>query len=47
MRRDTRQPRTGELRCTEHVIDGSEAIPEAFPTMFEGGTAGKMVARIV
>jgi NADPH-dependent curcumin reductase CurA len=36
----------GKLRYAEHLIDGLEAIPTAFPTMFEGAAVGKMIARI-
>lgn len=36
----------GKLRYAEHTIDGLEAIPAAFPAMFEGGVVGKMIAKI-
>ncbi len=36
----------GRLHYAEHVIEGLEAIPAAFPRMFEGGTVGKMIAKI-
>jgi NADPH-dependent curcumin reductase CurA len=36
----------GKLCYAEHLVDGLEAIPTAFPRMFEGGVVGKMVAKI-
>lgn len=36
----------GRLRYAEHVVDGLEAVPAAFPQMFEGRTVGKMIARV-
>jgi NADPH-dependent curcumin reductase CurA len=36
----------GKLRYAEHFIEGLDAIPAAFPRMFQGGTVGKMIAKI-
>ncbi|WP_330177492.1 NADP-dependent oxidoreductase [Streptomyces sp. NBC_01498] len=36
----------GELRYAEHVVEGLENIPAAFPEMFQGRVMGKMIARI-
>jgi NADPH-dependent curcumin reductase CurA len=36
----------GSVRYAEHVVDGLEAIPVAFPDMFRGRVTGKMIARI-
>jgi NADPH-dependent curcumin reductase CurA len=36
----------GKVRYAEHFIDGLEAIPEAFPDMFQGRVTGKMIAKI-
>jgi NADPH-dependent curcumin reductase CurA len=36
----------GKVRYAEHVIEGLEAIPTAFPDMFHGRVTGKMIAKI-
>ncbi|QUQ67024.1 oxidoreductase [Kutzneria sp. CA-103260] len=37
---------TQKLHYSTHVIEGLEAIPVAFPEMFTGRVAGKMIAKI-
>ncbi|GGP67305.1 NADP-dependent oxidoreductase [Saccharothrix coeruleofusca] len=36
----------GKLHHSAHVVEGLEAIPAAFPRMFTGQVAGKMIAEI-
>ncbi|MGE0217300.1 NADP-dependent oxidoreductase [Mycolicibacterium sp.] len=36
----------GTVRYAEHVVEGLEAIPTAFPDMFHGRVMGKMIAKI-
>jgi NADPH-dependent curcumin reductase CurA len=36
----------GKLHYAEHLIEGLEAIPAAFPQMFQGPAVGKMIAKI-
>lgn len=36
----------GHARYAEHIIDGLETIPAAFPDMFRGAVTGKMIARV-
>ncbi|WP_197382071.1 NADP-dependent oxidoreductase [Mycolicibacterium mengxianglii] len=36
----------GKMQYAEHVIDGLEAIPAAFPDMFQGRVTGKMIATL-
>jgi len=36
----------GKLRSREHVIDGVEAFPEAFPMLFDGRSFGKLLLRV-
>lgn len=36
----------GTLRYAEHLVEGLEAIPTAFPAMFEGGAIGKVIVKI-
>jgi NADPH-dependent curcumin reductase CurA len=39
--------KSGALRSREHVIDGVEAFPEAFPMLFDGRSFGKLLLRVV
>jgi NADPH-dependent curcumin reductase CurA len=36
----------GTVRYAEHLVDGLEAIPAAFPDMFQGRVTGKMIAKV-
>ena len=38
--------RDGALRSREHVVDGIEAFPEAFPMLFDGRSFGKLLLRV-
>ncbi|MEO6083158.1 MAG: hypothetical protein ABIQ18_08625 [Umezawaea sp.] len=35
-----------KLHYSAHIIEGLETIPVAFPKMFTGRVAGKMIAKI-
>lgn len=36
----------GDIHQAEHILDGLESIPAAFPDMFNGRVTGKLIARI-
>jgi NADPH-dependent curcumin reductase CurA len=38
--------KTGRIRLAEHVVDGFEAVPEAFSAVFRTGHIGKALVRI-
>ena len=38
--------REGKLRSREHVVDGLEAFPEAFPMLSDGRSFGKLLIRV-
>ena len=37
--------RSGQVRAREHIIDGVEAFPDAFPMLFDGRSFGKLLLR--
>lgn len=38
--------KAGKVRQTEDVVDGLDAIPTAFPRLFNGQTRGKLIAKL-
>jgi NADPH-dependent curcumin reductase CurA len=37
---------SGALRSREHIVDGIDAFPEAFPMLFDGRSFGKLLLRV-